>query len=335
MSRHVALLVASVLTVGMVAAAGGAQAAPMAWHVGIGADSADHAVQLLDYYPRTITIHVGDRITWSMTALNFHTVTFLSGQKPPALDLPQQDGRVQINPAVAFPQGGATYDGTGLASSGILMGPGKSWTLTFTKSGRYSYVCLLHPAQTGTVVVEPAGARLPMAQEDYDRLSAQQRTQSLAAGAKLRAATHATVSKGNHGDVYTAPMVGDAGARVALYRFGTDTLTVKVGDTVRWVMQDPDEIHTVTFAGTEQAPDFLLMEPQPQGPPKVYYNPKAVIPAGGVEHRGNGFYNSGILLAVNPPGPTEYTLTFTTPGRFTYWCTVHVMDGMRGTVIVR
>jgi plastocyanin len=32
----------------------------------------------------------------------------------------------------------------------------KNWSVTFTKPGTYTYVCLLHPAQVGTVIVHPA-----------------------------------------------------------------------------------------------------------------------------------------------------------------------------------
>jgi len=35
---------------------------------------------------------------------------------------------------------------------------------------------------------------------------------------------------------------------------------------VRWVMKDPDEVHTMTFPGTGGVPAFIVPEPQPQGP---------------------------------------------------------------------
>jgi len=334
MGRILAVLIAAALGLGVFAGSGSA-AAGKTWTVGVGADSPDHAVQLVDYYPRTITVDVGDTITFEHTAVVEHTVTFLSGAKPPALDAPQKDGRVQFPSIVAYPQGGPTYGGTGYANSGLLVGDHKSWNVTFTKPGRFTYQCLLHPAQVGTVIVQPAGTPYPKTQAQYDALAAQAKAGGLAAGAKLRAATRATASKGPKGTVYTAPMVGDVQHRIALYRFGTDTLTIKVGDTVRWVMKDPDEIHTVTFPGTGDVPAFIVPEPQPQGPPTLYYNPKILPPAGGPTHTGNGYYNSGILVPVNPPGPNEYTLTFTQPGTFTYWCVVHVPEGMHGTIVVK
>ena len=51
---------------------------------------------------------------------------------------------------------------------------------------------------------------------------------------------------------------------------------------------------------------------------------------------GTGYANSGVLLPpMSPQGPHTYSLTFTKPGTYTYWCVVHVPVGMRGTVVVQ
>src|SRR5256885_4266353 len=41
-----------------------------------------------------------------------------------------------------------------------------------------------------------------------------------------------------------------ADVRMAIYKFGTDSITITVGQAVRWINDDPVE-HTVTFDGTE------------------------------------------------------------------------------------
>ncbi len=85
------------------------------------------------------------------------------------LFVPQRmaNGKTQMifNPKVAFPSGGATYDGSGFVNSGLLflrVPPGSqkppTYSLTFTKPGTYEYDCLLHPGMDGTVTVLPAGA---------------------------------------------------------------------------------------------------------------------------------------------------------------------------------
>ncbi|HEV2358860.1 MAG TPA: plastocyanin/azurin family copper-binding protein [bacterium] len=323
------------LAIGSLSLPGRAQPAPRTWKVSIGADTPDHALQGQDFYPRTITVNAGDTITWTKSTVLEHTVTFLSGAKRPALLVPQPDNRVLFNPAAAFPQGGKAYDGTGIVSSGVLEPAGAHYTVTFTTPGRYTYVCLLHPGMQGTVVVQLAGAKLPMTQVGYGRAAAAQWAEALKAGGRLRAAWNVSTAAAPSGTVYTAPMVGDSQARITLLRFTPGPLRVKAGSTVRWVMKDPFEIHTVTFQGTGAVPQFLLLEQQAQGPPKIFFNPKILAPAGGPRHTGNTYHNSQILLPVNPPGPTEYSLTFSKPGTYTYWCVVHVPEGMSGTVIVQ
>jgi plastocyanin len=329
------LLVASALAVGALSLPGQAQPAPATWKISIGAESPDHAIQGQDFYPRTITINAGDSITWTKDAILEHTVAFLSGEKRPALDVPQPDKRVLFNPVVAFPQGGQTYDGTGLASSGVMEGLGKTYTLKFTKPGRYTYVCLLHQGMQATVVVQPAGSKLSMTQAAYDKAAAAQWAASLKAGQRLMESWKVSSAASSSGRVYTTPLLGDPAAHVSLLRYTPAPLTVRAGSTVRWIMKDGFEIHTVTFQGAGEIPPFLTMEPQKQGPPKIFMNGKAVAPFGGKSLTGSTLYNSGILLPVNPPGPTEYSLTFSKPGTYTYWCVVHVAEGMTGTIIVQ
>jgi plastocyanin len=94
----------------------------------------------------SVTISVGTTLTWTNLSSNEpHTVTFpVAGQPLPPL------------PGDPFtpPMGGSTYDGTQITNSGILNG-GDSYSLTFTKTGTYTYYCLFHDAfgMIGTVVV--------------------------------------------------------------------------------------------------------------------------------------------------------------------------------------
>ncbi|HET7264598.1 MAG TPA: plastocyanin/azurin family copper-binding protein [bacterium] len=322
------------LAVGALSLPGRAQPAGTAWKVRVGADTPDHALQGQDFYPRSITINAGDSITWTKNVVIEHTVTFLSGATPPPPFLPQPDHRVLVNPLVAFPQGGASYDGTGMASSGTIEAAGKSYTLTFTKPGRYNYLCLLHPGMQGTVLVQAVG-KAPMTQAQVDKAGSDQWAASLAAGRKVVAGWKVSQARSSSGTVYTAPIVGSAPAHISVLRFTPAPLRVKAGSTVTWTMTDPFEIHTVTFQGPGVVPQFLLLEQAAQGPPKIWVNPKILAPAGGPAHTGNAYYNSGIILPVNPPGPTSYTLKFTKPGTYTYWCVVHVPEGMRGSIIVQ
>ena len=111
-------------------------------------------------------------------------------------------------------------------------------------------------------------------------------------------------------------------------------INVQVGDTVEWAMRDPIELHTITYSGNDQPPDFVTPAPQPQGPPMIYFNPKTVVRIGGPTHVGAGLNNSG-FMAFDAPGPRTYSLTFTRPGTYTYWCVVHVPQGMKGVINVQ
>lgn len=331
--RLTVLLLASAVAVGAVSLPGRAQSAGTPWKVSIGAETADHALEGQDFYPRTITIKAGDTVKWTKNVVLEHTVSFVSGAQPPLPFSAQPDHRVLVNPVVAFRQGGREYDGTGMASSGIIQAAGKTYSLTFTKPGRYAYLCLLHPGMEGTVEVLSAG-KAPMTQAELDKAAAAQWLQSLAAGKRLVANWKVSPPESATGSAYTAPMVGDQEARISVMRFTAVALRVKAGSTVRWVMQDGFEIHTVTFQGAGEVPQFLLLAQQAQGPPKIWVNPKVVAPAGGPVHTGNTYYNSGIVFPVDPPGPTAYTVKFSKPGTYTYWCVVHVAEGMRGSIIV-
>ena len=70
--------------------------------------------------------------------------------------LPADAPNLALNPKIAFPSGGPTYDGTGFVNSGILVLPNPhTFKLTFTKPGTYTYDCLVHPDMDGTVSVTP------------------------------------------------------------------------------------------------------------------------------------------------------------------------------------
>lgn len=331
-ARPLAVLVMAALSLSVTAGAG--RAAPgRTWRVAVGAESADHAVLILDNYPRTLTIDAGDIVVWASGSTEAHTVTFLSGELRPTVPVPLFDGRVEVNPDVVRPEGGPAYDGTGIASSGLLTS-GRTWSVRFTRPGRYAYVCLLHPSHTGAVVVQPPGTAYPATQDVYDRRAAQERAAAVAAGEHLRAATRVAVSRSGRATVHTIPLLADPRRRLSIARFGVPALTVKAGDSVRWVQRDPDLIHTVTFAPAVPPPPVMLSAPQPQGPPRLFFNPRVMFPAGGGRHTGGGYYNSGFLWRTSPPGSMAYELTFTTPGTFTYVCAVHGPRGMRGTVTV-
>jgi plastocyanin len=89
------------------------------------ADAASSSVQILkdSYAPASITVKVGDTVTWSnvdTTPGNGHTVT--------------SSGRGPLKSA--------------------SMSQGGTFSYTFSAAGSFQYYCAIHPDMTGTVVVQ-------------------------------------------------------------------------------------------------------------------------------------------------------------------------------------
>ncbi len=279
--------------------------------VGLGQLEVSQGSQL-SYAPKYLDVTVGDTVAWrAIDQLEPHTVSFgpmamlkdLS-RKDQFIPIPQKAGppMLQLNPKVAFPTPGTTYDGTGFASSGIL-GLGKTWTLTFTTLGTYQYICLIHGVvMNGYVVVHPAPPAGSM--------------HIIQAGDGPQASNDRTNST-----------TSDA--------FSPYALTIHVGDTVQWI----GGFHTISFGPEallkQLQKNLFVPMPQTNGPPLLVLNAKVAWPSGGSTYDGTGYVNSGILPLNAPPNakaPPSYKLTFTKAGTYKYYCLVH--PGMDATITV-
>jgi plastocyanin len=122
--------------------------APVANGATVMASWGDKLTGLNRFSPDTASIKVGQTVTWKdHSPFLPHTVSF----QPPFAG-PSEAGAML--PAGA--KSGSRFAG-GVAHSGIF-GPSPpfptdSFSLTFTKAGKYPYVCLLHPGMAGTVEV--------------------------------------------------------------------------------------------------------------------------------------------------------------------------------------
>ncbi|MEO8285872.1 MAG: plastocyanin/azurin family copper-binding protein [Chloroflexota bacterium] len=137
-------------------------------HVMVGNMDMQRNLEYQRFVPAELHINVGDTVNYSLgMAPAFHTVTM--GDEPDLFTIePQQQGppKLVLNPAVAFPTGGNVHTGTGYYNSGVLAGPNdppeagiKDYMLTFTKAGRYEYLCVPHYSlgMSATIIVEAAG----------------------------------------------------------------------------------------------------------------------------------------------------------------------------------
>src|SRR5688572_21470587 len=103
-------------------------AALMTWIAASSVLAADSAVTIAGFAfdPTTVTIQVGDSVTWTNQDSAAHTAT-------------AGDGSFDTGPIVN----------------------GASDTVTFDTAGTFAYICSIHPQMTGSVVVEAAAAPAP------------------------------------------------------------------------------------------------------------------------------------------------------------------------------
>jgi plastocyanin len=267
-------------------------------------------------------IHAGDSITWTVTAAEPHTVTFLTdGQIRPPFNLG----------CPGFSAGSATFDGTSCITTGVLSKGGK-FTVQFPVTGNFKLVCLIHEDMTGMVHVLAPSQPLPHDQEFYDRLTQTE-------GGALLADRDVTRPKHEHSQngvtVGGGEIVGTGAGSVtlSLMRFSEPEITVRVGETVEWTNEDSTTSHTVTF-GTE---------PQNPVPP----SPNVTLDPDGARHgvlnSTSDSVHSGFLqaapqdrvgLAQASPGVTRFRVTFSKPGVYPYICALHDGLGMKGRVVV-
>src|SRR5918994_324632 len=282
------------------------------------------ALDLNGFFRKTITIRAGDSVKWVFSTRVVHTVTFLAkGDSRPPLERPDAanpytgfndsqgmpfwfNGQpsIEIPPEHAFPQGGSSADGRTYRNSGLSAPAFTPYTLKFPKK-----------------------ARVPSARAD--------RKARIAEFAKaLKAADRLGKLKPKGNDV----VAGNDNATVAWFRFFPATRTIKAGESVRFSITSRSEIHTMSF-GPQATSDFVMVQPQPSGPPRLQFSPLVIMPSDnplppytGTNH-GNGFFNTGVI-DVNPasPNPSSVSVAFTNPGSYLFECTIH--PGMQGTIKV-
>ena len=312
----------AVLALAVVAPATTAVAAGgTAWQAGAGASTDTEAVQANSFLPRSLTVDVGDSITWTVNSGEFHTITFLSGADAPPLIVIGPNGP-DINPAVAAPSGGPDYDGTGIVNSGLLFKGGQT-TVNFTKAGTFSFLCLVHAGMAGSVTVQGTGAAYPASQAEWNTSARVTGNRILAAGRMLQARTLAAARASGAGQaaVGTGASIGADGS-LAIMRFLPGRLVIHAGGSVTWTNHDPETPHTVTFGE------------EPGGGPLGAFAPSgAAVPGHATLTSPDEAANSGFIGAGLPFG-TTFTATFVNPGTYRFICALHDDLGMTGTITV-
>ena len=355
--------------------------APVSFNVAVGAEDKLSALELMTFLPGDLTVNAGDSIVYTLKTAEPHTVTFNVPDPWPGDFLPQADGRLMANPQEFFPfpppagppgpppagpppplNLSVNFDGTGYLNSGFMQNPaGDVFKVTFTKAGKYPYVCLLHGLQgghmTGTITVNPAGTAYTKKAADYDKDGADHlavhktNAEALRNAARTALPQPIATADGSRTFVSFAAAADTKGNEFAQF-FGGTNLTIKAGDKVTWKLEknNPGTPHTISFLSGAPTPDLIVVEPpmHPGEPPSFFLNP-AILPPSPLPpsstYAGTGLYSSGALFTGFPPGvtpppgfpatPQEFTLTFTKAGTYKYLCFFHDSTGMNGTITVQ
>jgi plastocyanin len=273
-------------------------------------------IAIQTFRPESVIVHEGDTVKWTNPYGEIHTVSFYPAGQP----LPDLIVNGDINPAVAAPSGPTTFDPTKASNSGIMEEDGV-YSLTFPKSGIYSYFCFIHPGMIGTIQVVPVGSNAASTQSNITNQAKAQLDAGIAAGQASVAATKPTSSKNADGSTTYENLIPANAGQVNLYQFVQPSMDIKVGDTVKWI-NNTDVPHTVTFGIEKAGPDF-------QGP----FVP-TTAPAG-TSFDGSKLVNSGIYSAAFPGAVgNSFSLKFTKAGTYAYICLLHADLGMAAVVNV-
>jgi plastocyanin len=359
MRRCVALLAMAILVALCAAPAAGARTKivvaggpPPATSGLAGTVRFDKDLDLNGFFRRQVTINVGDTVRWNFSRRVVHTVTFLApGQRRPALETPDPanpytgfsdaanvpfwfNGQpsLLIPPDHAFAQGGSSTNGRKYTNSGLSAPAFRPYSLRFTRTGTFRYICLVHPGMAGSVKVLARRRAVPTARADR-----------AAAIAELRRAVAQARGLARFTPTGNSVVGGHDRGKVAWFRFFPSAKTIALGQTVRFSVSSTSEIHTVRFGPdawhSPSEADLVMAQPQPSGPPRLQFNGLIFLPSDpvlppytGLNH-GNGFLNTGVI-DTNPssPAPATVDITFAARGTFAYECTIH--PGMQGTITV-
>jgi plastocyanin len=200
----------------------------------------------------------------------------------------------------------------------------QKFSMSFAKTGTYTYYCVLHPNMVGTVTVT---GDTQDSQKKITKSGNQEKAKYLkegeAAKAKLLEAKPKTTKNADGTTTYSVEM-GASTKHTDVLAFAPTPRKVKSGDQITFV-NNSSAPHTASFGG-ELVPTVPtaddVVQPQP-GP-----SPQALA---------QGTYlNTGGLPPKSKQGPPRaarsYTYSVPSAGKYTYVCVLHLPSGMAGEI---
>ena len=300
-------------------------------------------------FPARLRITAGDKVTFN--SFGFHTVSYRTKLAPIFIPDPQKgtyeditdstgqpfyfDGLAKFiyNVPGLSPIGSTTISGRKPASTGVLSSESEkkpaTATFTYSKVGVYTMLCLIHPGMKMQVIVKPKGTTVPTP----DEVAAVAKSETDAAWAKAKPLAEVKPP--------ARTIVMGIGGKTSILDFLPAVTRVKAGGTVLFANRAPSEVHDIVF-GPEKYIDKFAKQTDffPQGPkgknqvfppfiygtdPKPYSYDKTV--------HGNGFFVTPVTDGAPGGLPSGTRITFTTPGKYHFFCGIHGPD-MAADVIV-
>lgn len=364
----VAILVLGVLSIGALSARASTRQPGPELQVYLGYGPPTQVVE--EFFPRSMRVVEGTTVTWRQETPRNHTVTFLAGGRIPPDSIRQPEGASlpeMRNPLAEYPTlPDGPWDGTSFINSGRMQA-GDSFSVTFARAGAYEFVCIPHFLRDGmaaTVEVVPPGTAGVTTQEQVDQEVAaefaalQAQTDEMVATRSPRA----SIENANGtrtwfvrvGTDWRQEADGRVG-RLTLRAFLPGDLSIRQGDSVVWYTDSRVPVHTVTFP-VQNAPPLGRWTPrlqdgslvpiemlQPNGAyvgdpnsldwPRIVEDPTISVPSRPSPVYDPTRYFNSPQLRDEPQG-RAWSLTFDTPGTFSYLCIPHVDIGMIGSITV-
>jgi plastocyanin len=303
--RVLGFAVLSVAVLMVAAAPGGPGAARAAQPLGVRAGAGEAGYAVNTFLPANLTVPAGGSVRWDFPWFEPHSVTFGT----------PSTGAPQSTPSPA------TYEGTGFLTSDLIFGPGKSYEVTFPRPGTYAYSCYFHANMRGAVTVVTVGT----AADSQSAADARGAAEYNAAVAELKGMAAALGNRtpapaAREGQVIVPVVVALETRSGDVQQYFPAAISVHANEAIEWksLVHTP---HTVTFG---PFPGGAILAGNP-----AVDNPS--VPAAAYD--GTGFWNSGVIGVDRPAGLT-FTMTFSKPGVYRYYCIMHESQGMVGTVTV-
>ena len=284
-------------------------------------DPRDPTVVVNEFLPSSVTVGTGTEVTWEMAGPEPHSVTFVppGSQTPPSLE---------TDPSLLLPTPAtAPYDGTAFVNSGVApLGKDVArFSMSFSKPGRYTYFCVVHPQMVGTVTVSSSRQQSAAA---VARAGRAQRVKYLAEGRAAKAkllAARPTPTKNADGTTTYRVTMGASTLHTEILAFAPTPKQVRKGDHITFV-NDSGAPHTASFGGplVPLNPEVDEVRQPAPGPSPQSLSSDAYLNTGWLPPKTDG----------TPEPQRSYTFDAPNPGMFAYVCVLHSGSGMAGEIAV-